>query len=253
MIVYKVADTVEQVTPIDCKPFTDTLNPAKGSPLIVTQKKDDLLQLPPNVGYTLDANQMVRLEVHYINPGGSPVTLTATSTFIPIADADFKYEGGFLFIGNPDIQIAAHSTFTLGPSFFKLPPEYANANFFAMTGHEHQYGTNVTVDAVASAADPGTSVYNVPGWLWSEPKTQTFSPTFKVPANGGFRFTCDWNNTSSQSVSFGESANQEMCFFWAYYYPSTGAKVCFHTSQGPGGGGDVCCPGPSQICSFFGG
>ncbi len=252
MIVYKVADTVEQLTPVDCKPFSDTLNPAKGAPLIVTQKKDDLLQLPPSVGYTLDTNQMVRLEVHYINAGAAPVQLTATSTFAPISDADFKNEGGFLFIGNPDISIPPNSAYTLGPSFFKLPPEYATANFFAMTGHEHQYGTNVTIDSVASASDPGIHVYDVPGWEWAEPKTQTFSPTFQVPQNGGFRFTCTWNNTSGQTVKFGESANNEMCFFWAYYYPSTGAKVCFHTAQG--GGLDVCCPGGQpQICAALGG
>ena len=36
-----------------------------------------------------------------------------------------------------------------------------------------------------------------------------------------------------------------MCFFWAYYYPSQGARVCFHTSriQASTGGRDICCPG----------
>jgi hypothetical protein len=31
LIVYKVNDTVEQPTPFPCKPFTDTLDPSKGS------------------------------------------------------------------------------------------------------------------------------------------------------------------------------------------------------------------------------
>ena len=42
-----------------------------------------------------------------------------------------------------------------------------------------------------------------------------------------------------------------MCFFWAYYYPSKGAKVCFHTSQG--GGIDQCCPGNPTLCAALGG
>ena len=42
-----------------------------------------------------------------------------------------------------------------------------------------------------------------------------------------------------------------MCFFWAYYYPSKGAKVCIHSDK-IGGGVDFCCPG-SPYCSFFGG
>ena len=41
LIVYAVNDTVEQTTPFHCKPFTDTLDPSKGAPLMVTQKKDD--------------------------------------------------------------------------------------------------------------------------------------------------------------------------------------------------------------------
>ena len=35
----------------------------------------------------------------------------------------------------------------------------------------------------------------------------------------------------------------EMCFFWLYYYPSQGAKVCAHSDQfNQPTGIDVCCP-----------
>jgi hypothetical protein len=43
-----------------------------------------------------------------------------------------------------------------------------------------------------------------------------------------------------------------MCFFWAYYYPDKGPKVCFHTDR-VAGGLDICCPGGSPLCSAFGG
>jgi hypothetical protein len=76
-------------------------------------------------------------------------------------------------------------------------------------------------------------------------------PVFNVPTNGGFRFQCDYNNTSSNTITFGESATKEMCFFWAYYYPSKGAKVCFHTKK-LGTDMNVCCPGSSTLCSLLG-
>lgn len=44
-------------------------------------------------------------------------------------------------------------------------------------------------------------------------------PHVRVPEAGGFMLQCSWNNTTDSSVSFGESALAEMCFFWAYYYP----------------------------------
>jgi Copper type II ascorbate-dependent monooxygenase, C-terminal domain len=251
MIVYRVSDTTERLTPFDCQPFTDTLDPTKGSALMVTQKKDDLLSLPAGVGYTLDANQMLRVEMHYINPTGGPLTLTSTSTMIPIADADYHDEAGFLFIGDPDIALPPNASTKVGPVFFQLPAAYASAKFFAITGHEHQLGTNVQISTAASKSDPGTAVYDVPNWSWSEPATVVPSAPFSIPAGGGFQFTCSWNNTSQKMVRFGESANDEMCFFWAYYYPSTGSTVCLHTDAAKGGA-DFCCPGSPNCAAFFG-
>lgn len=248
MIVYRVNDTVEQPTPFDCEPFVDTLDPNKGSPLMITQKKDELLNLPSGVAYTLQPNQMVRLEMHYINATQAPLQLGGSSTMI--TSHTFHDEANFLFIGDPDIDIAPQSTFTLGPTFFKLDQDtFGGAHFFAFTGHEHHFGTNVTVQTAATADDnSGQMVYDVPNWLWSEPETVVQDPPVQIPDNGGFKFTCDWNNTSNAIVKFGESANNEMCFFWAYYYPSKGAYVCVHTTYK--GGHDFCCPGAVE-CAFL--
>jgi hypothetical protein len=246
LVVYRVSDAAERRTPFECQPFTDTLDPAKGSPIMVTQKQDDLLSLPSGVAFSLEANQMMRLEMHYLNPTRADRTITATTEVIPISDDDFREEADFLFIGNPDVRIPAKSTATLGPTYFELPSEFNGVKFFAMTGHEHQFGTNVQVATATSRSDPGTMVYDVPDWSWSEPKTEVFATPITLAETGGFKFTCSWNNTSDRPVSFGESANAEMCFFWAYYYPSQGAKVCFNTKQtGAPNGLDVCCPGHS--------
>jgi hypothetical protein len=255
MILYKVAAQATQATPFDCQPFQDTLNPALGNPLIISQKKDDTLTLPQGVAFTLDANQMVRLEMHYINANPTEsVTLVTTSTLTTITAADYQYDASFIFIGDPDINIPAQSSFTLGPVYFQVPSQYAQSNFFAMTGHEHQWGTDVQIWSATSATDPGSLIYT--NTSWSDPVTTPFAPPFHVAPNGGFKFQCDWFNASTSAVSFGESANDEMCFFWAYYYPAqpSGAQVCFHTDQVPGGpptGTDACCPG--VLCSALGG
>lgn len=248
-IVYRTNDTVEQTTPFDCDPFVDTLDPAAGSPLMITQRSEETLQLPPGVAFTLEPNQMIRLEMHYVNFTGSTTDIGATATFNPIPPGEYMHEADFLFIGNPDIDIPPRSTQTLGPTFFRLPSEFAGVNFFGITGHTHQYGTNVRIWNSMSAADTTSPVYDIPGWSWDEPETEYFDPAFQVPSGGGFRFTCEYNNTSSSRVGFGESANQEMCFFWAYYYPSRGAFVCAHTDRVPGGF-DLCCPG-SPLCSML--
>ena len=103
--------------------------------------------------------------------------------------------------------------------------------------------------SATGASDPGTKIYT--NTDWSDPVSTQFSPPFHVDANGGLKFQCDWFNGSSSTVSFGESANNEMCFFWAYYYPANpaGAQVCFHSDKlGGAGGVNACCPG-SALCS----
>ncbi|MEM9190229.1 MAG: hypothetical protein AAGF12_13675 [Myxococcota bacterium] len=253
LIVYRVNDTEEQLEPFPCDPFTDTLDPSRGSPLTVTQKAFETITLPPGVAFTLEPNQMIRLEMHFVNYTAEPAEIASSATFVTMPESEFEHEADFLFIGNPDIDIGPRSPYTLGPTYFPLPAELEGVNFFSLTGHTHQHGTDVQIATATGAGDTGNSVYNVSGWLWDEPDTVYHDPPFQVPAGGGFRFTCEYMNTSNSRVGFGESANDEMCFFWAYYYPSRGSQVCIHTDQL--GSIDICCPGtsgsPSPFCSAF--
>ena len=243
MILYKVNDTAEQTTPFNCTPFQNTLNPAAGNPLIISQRPDDTLALPQGVAYSLDANQMVRLEMHYINANPSQtVTLVTTSTLTTIPAADYKYDASFLFIGTSSINLPPNATASTGPQYFAVPSQFASSNFFAITGHEHHLGTKVQIWSAAGASDPGSQIYT--STSWSDPPVTPFTPPMRVPAGGGFKYQCDWNNTTSSSVSFGESANDEMCFFWAYYFPSQGAEVCF-SDRG------FCCPSSDPAVAAF--
>jgi len=254
MILYKVAAQAAQPTPFACQPFQDTLNPANGNPLVISQKKDDLITLPQGVAFTLDPNQMVRLEMHYINANPTQsATLVTTSTLTTIPDSAYQYDASFLFIGDIDITIPPQSNYSLpsGPVYFQVPTTYAQSNFFAITGHEHQWGTNVQIWSATGASDPGSLIYT--STSWSDPPTTQFTPPFRVDPSGGFKFQCDWYNGSTGTVTFGESATDEMCFFWAYYYPAnpSGAQVCFHTTKVGGAAGvDACCPG-NPLCSYL--
>ena len=250
LIVYLVSDTEERLEPFGCQPFADLLNPAKGKPLMISQKHEDELALPKGVGFAIEAGQMVRLEMHYINATASPREASATSTFYAMAEDEVTAKADLLFVGNPDVKVPPMSKATLGPTFTPVPAALADANFFGITGHTHKFGTSVTVATASDKGKPTQSVYDVENWLWGEPETVYHDPAFTVPEGGGFEFTCEWNNTTNKELGFGESANDEMCFFWTYYYPSEGAFVCVHTDQAPGGV-DLCCPGHPLCGQLF--
>lgn len=254
LIVYKDdMDTTEQTTPVACQPFTGALNTSGMiAPIMITQKADDALTLPDGVAYTLDANQMIKIEMHYINATDGDLDVKATVEFYSADPATIQNEADILFIGSPDIDIKAGQSSTL-KQFFTVPSylDLSASNIFAITGHTHQLGTDMQVRVAPSKTGPMTSVYAPSPFSWSEPETTVHSPPFSVPAGGGFEFECAYQNTTGNDVGFGESANDEMCFFWAYYYPSQGSKVCVHTEQYGGADGvNVCCPGDS-LCSLI--
>ena len=259
VIIYRDDDPAATVqsTPVDCQPFTGALNPSGMiGPVMITQKQDDLLTLPDGVAYQFAANQFVRIEMHYINTTDGPLTATETTTLYA-ADPSNKIgtitdQADLLFIGSPDIGsdtgatcagssrangpcIAAGGQYTLHEFFTPGATEkFLGAKVFAITGHEHKTGTDVQVKIGTSASDTAmTSVYDPQPFTWSEPATTFHNPTFSIPTGGGFDFTClaTYHNNTTKPVAFGESATDEMCFFWAYYYPANGSHVCIHTNQ----------------------
>lgn len=240
LIVYRKATGTVNTTPTDCTPFVGTLNPADGAPLMITQKAEETLTLPDGVVFTLKQDQLVRLEMHYVNTTDAPIQISATAEFRTRLDATL--EADFLFAGTPDIDLGTGTaTQTVGPVFLPFVPSLADINIFAVTGHTHKMGTDVKVAVSSSASDPGQSIYAPENFSWDEPETARLTPPMNLQAGaGGFRFSCDYVNTTGRRLGFGENADDEMCFFWLYYYPSKGAKICFHTDQQ--GGHDVCCP-----------
>lgn len=255
LIVYKDdMDTTEQLTPVPCEPFTGALNTSGMiAPIAITQKADDMIFLPSRVAYTFAANQMVKLEMHYLNSSDEAQDVEATADFYVADPASIDHEASILFMGSPDIDLAPGETKTLH-QFLTVPAalDLSESKIFAITGHTHKLGTSVKVRVAPNKAGPMTEVYAPNPFKWDEPETTTFNgDPFSVPAGGGFDFECAWTNTTNQQIGFGESATDEMCFFWAYYYPSQGSKVCIHTEQYGGAGGlNVCCPGDS-LCSLI--
>ena len=154
------------------------------------------------------------------------------------------------FNGNPDLSIPPGQDWTTPWRFLDVPD---GSHVFAITGHTHQYGTRVEINTSTGRDDPGAEIY--PGeqdYLWDEPPVTYFEPALSFQNNSGFQYRCSYNNTSGGQVGFGESANQEMCFLWAYYYPSQGYRLCVNPGDigGGAGGYSICCPG-HFICSLL--
>ena len=203
LIVYRDdMETTERATPYDCQPFTGALNlSGMVAPVMITQKKDDALTLPDRVAYTFAPGQMIRIEMHYINSTDAPIDVRATSEFYAVPDSEIDHEANILFIGTPDINIPAGATMDVQTYFTpsRAQLDLANAKFFAITGHTHHHGLNVTVSTSATTAGARTSVYAPSPFDWAEPETTVHRPEFTMPTGlqAGFDFKCSYHNTST--------------------------------------------------------
>jgi hypothetical protein len=228
--------TLTEAPLFDCLPFRAALT---GAPLTITQKHDDTVSMPEGVAYSLAAQQLMHLELHYINLSAQTQDISAQAELFPITDsAKSMQEASFLLIGDLDITIPPNSTHSTGPVYEPLPKAFDGVSFYALTGHTHRFGTNVTVGMGESETAAVTPLYAPKPFLWSEPELTRLAPAVHVPSGGGFTFQCDWDNPTSDTIRFGESALTEMCFFWAYYYPKRSASRLLLLGLNKVAGGD---------------
>ena len=221
MIVYTTTEAA-RTEPLNCAPFTGI---ALGTdvPLFFANKEKDAFDFPSGVAQELPANQMVKIEAHYINATGATIRGLGTVTFhtIPKAKAPPYQRANFLFWGTTHIDIPAGASYSTGPQFQVGP---AGTHFFMATTHQHRLGTRAQIWASAHAGDLSKSITDDKDW--ANPSWKHVDPMFDFDGTNGLSFQCDWMNTTAQRVTFGESALDEMCFIGGYYYPATSMSLC---------------------------
>lgn len=226
LVFYKSALTQEQPTPTKCAPLDIGFGQAmpKNIPLYIAETEDgNSLPLPAGAAYHIDAGQMVKLEAHYLN--ASPNAIVGKGTVVlTVAPAGTKYQpADIMFCGSVTelyLKGVPPGMSALTPGFYR-PPD--GVKVFGLTAHQHQRGTLMTISKSTGQQDEGTKLLDGAPWdnepfqRYDDAHLLTFGP------NEGLRWQCFYNNPDNKTVKFGESAeSNEMCFLWAYYYPSVG-------------------------------
>ncbi len=235
LIMYKVTDTTESPTPTKCDSVS---NITSSIPLIIAQNADSTLNLPSGVAYHFAAGQMVRLEVHYLNASPNPMTVEGRVTMTPAVAGQTYQEADIMFCGSVS-QLStlgippATASVALNPGFFSgnSSIDFTKIKVFGLTTHQHWTGKEATISKSTSASSAGTMLYD--NTHWDAAPLQTFGDTnlISFAPGEGIRWQCTYDTLDASpaptsTVKFGESARtNEMCFLWAYYYPSAGRFI----------------------------
>ena len=215
MIVYK-SDGPADPTPFACQSF----GVAGGSAIFIAQQAHSELIFPTTpegapVGLEMVAHQALTLEIHYINPTAAPLDVEGTVELDVLPASAEVVPSSFAFLGAFSIPtIAPHSDADTGVLFQSMP---SDSHVFALTTHQHQLGTRMRVWYASDVNDLSTQIAD--STSWSDPPLVTFDPALPfLGTSKGMAYQCHWQNPTNTAVNGGLSANDEMCFFWAYYY-----------------------------------
>jgi len=220
LVAYRVpADTPLQPAATPCQPFADVTNGV--SPVIIAESKDAEVVYPDGVGLEFEVNQKIKLEEHSLNASDAAILATGTVDFTLVDPTPDIVLANLLFWGPQQFAIDPHAAGSAELAHVVNP----GVKVFGLTTHEHHFGTLATIELATDATGPATELYR--NTDWEHPPLKAFDPPLTFDGTQWLRLHCDWFNNTDVVVPFGVSAaTNEMCFFWAYYYPSQGLQIC---------------------------
>ena len=250
LIAYVSDEVEEQLTPEPCGGFSGILVFDEGGvpgldsanvPIFIAQQPYVELKMPTDdghpVAFRIEAQQMLRFELHWFNTTSEARDVQGKLELDLVSEADAQdagvIESSFGFWGTMDIDIAPHAEATT-PLLFQSA--LSGTKTFAVTTHQHHLGTRMRIwhdDAPDNAGQLGAGARLLADSnTWAEPPLEMLDPPLAFGDGQGLAYQCEWNNTTDETIGFGEGFNDEMCFLWSYYYPSDGFDICVHFSEG---------------------
>jgi hypothetical protein len=211
MIVYRLDGTAPDPTPRPCGAFSHGV----AASLFIAQQPEASLSYPAGSGLRFEANQVVTIEMHYLNYfSGSATDIGGSVDFdlVPVDPGVEEVE--LIFTGELSLDIPARSETTVR-SFHSIP---AGARVFALTSHTHQLGVLSTLHRGRGETDPDAVLLHE-SRSWADPPLDTFEPPLTFSAGEGLILECHYVNTTDRRVGFGTGFDDEMCFLWAHFVP----------------------------------
>jgi hypothetical protein len=175
-----------------------------------SQTPETLTMYPEGLGKRINGSNGMRIQVHLLNTTEQAITSSVKVIFHYTDPSNITAEVASLYMNQPFINVPAQATGQASGSC-TLPRD---ANVLWAVSHMHQYATHF----VASATS-GEQIYE--GTQWDEPQPRVFDPALPLRAGTRIDYQCTYNNTSSATLTFGDSAQfNEMCILSAAYYPA---------------------------------
>ena len=189
-------------------------------PIFVSGTGSKELALPDGTGFVIQPGTQYILQLHIQNATDKPLDVRAGINLTYQRDLTMLQPAGIWAAGRQDINIPPNTTdYQAHESCVAAKQRH----IFAVFPHMHKLGTQFDVTITPQGGAP-SSFYQVNPWIFGdqpvEPLDMVLQPTDQIDV------TCHWNNPGSTAVTFGESSDNEMCYFVTFYYPFENLEGC---------------------------
>jgi hypothetical protein len=205
--------------PIDLPPNPCAQGGQPGwTPILLSQIPNEEVPFPEGVGLSIQPNQQFVMEAHYINTTAEPVTWSASFGLNYAPTGSVQQHAAPFDIGSGNINVPANGTYSTSVSC-TLP---MGLEIFRIMGHEHRFGTGVTVERMGDAMP----IYQTK--QWDGPPILQFDSGLSLAMGDQVKVTCDWMNPTATALGF----PTEMCFAVGVYWPAPQGGLLQCTAQG---------------------
>jgi hypothetical protein len=203
-------------TPIVCSPA-----PSFGAPMMYAWAPGgNPLVVPPAAGFPIDNTTHYVVQIHYNNVNNLPNPVDASGFDLCTTPNLRPNDADVVAFGTELISLPPRAATTIS-GCYTIPSSLDGRNFFAAFPHMHQLGvamdTNLETDG--GVTDMGT----IASWNFSN------QPWLSINAVGHtgdvIKTTCRWNNGGDNTVTFGQSTTDEMCYSFTAYYPKASLSL----------------------------
>jgi hypothetical protein len=180
------------------------------------QSPEWAMDMPPGVGMTLDAQQPVFVQMHYLNASPTTTLRPKVTIRMRLHDTSGWVQARPYVTYDTRIRVPAGQTGEIRGEC--AVPE--TAKFFLLSTHSHRFTTRAQVfDGEALVVDTTDWEHPAVG-AWSEDPFYRFQ-------SGKLSYRCAYANTTRSLITTGDSAlTDEMCMAVGYFFPAGGARFC---------------------------
>lgn len=181
------------------------------------------LKMPDTVGLNMAAGTQLILNMHFINPGTTP--LMPNLKLNVLYAKNVQYQAGTMISFNTAIDVPPANANGPGTQTVRgTCTAPVGSKFFAVTSHTHKHAVVTDVNFISGGQT--TNIVHTTDWespdvgLW-------YAPDFLTVNQGdSFSYSCSYSNSTSTAVTVGETAaSNEMCMAIGYYFPA-GSALC---------------------------